>query len=72
MKRISTLLIIAIIFAISVFAQTKTPTIISSGTCGNNLTWILDNEGTLTISGEGDMYDGNAVSQEYDSRMCFF
>ena len=28
---------------------------ISSGTCGENLTWILDEEGTLTISGSGDM-----------------
>ncbi len=28
-----------------------------SGKCGENLTWILDDEGTLTISGTGDMYD---------------
>ena len=27
-----------------------------SGTCGDNLRWILDNEGTLTISGTGPMY----------------
>ena len=27
----------------------------SSGTCGENLTWKLDDEGTLTISGTGDM-----------------
>jgi len=27
----------------------------SSGTCGDNLTWTLDAEGTLTISGEGEM-----------------
>ncbi len=26
-----------------------------SGTCGDNLTWVLDDEGTLTISGTGDM-----------------
>lgn len=26
-----------------------------SGTCGENITWTLDNEGTLTISGEGHM-----------------
>ena len=28
-----------------------------SGTCGDNLTWILDTEGTLTISGTGDMWN---------------
>ena len=27
------------------------------GKCGNNLTWILDSDGTLTISGEGEMAD---------------
>lgn len=27
----------------------------TSGTCGENLTWTLDSEGTLTISGEGEM-----------------
>ena len=31
--------------------------IVSSGTCGDNLTWTLDREGTLTISGEGRMSD---------------
>ena len=29
----------------------------SSGTCGDNLTWFLDSDGTLTISGTGDMFN---------------
>ena len=29
----------------------------ASGTCGDNLTWELDSEGTLTISGTGKMAD---------------
>ena len=29
--------------------------VIASGTCGENLTWTLDEEGLLTISGEGEM-----------------
>ena len=29
----------------------------TNGTCGDNVTWTLDDNGTLTISGEGDMYD---------------
>ena len=28
-----------------------------SGTCGDQLTWVLDAQGTLTISGSGNMYD---------------
>ncbi len=28
-----------------------------SGTCGDNLTWVLDDEGTLTISGTGYMWE---------------
>ena len=28
---------------------------IASGTCGNNLTWVLTDEGELTIEGEGEM-----------------
>ena len=31
--------------------------IVASGTCGDNLTWTLDSEGTLTISGTGAMTD---------------
>ena len=30
----------------------------SSGKCGDNLTWTLDEEGLLTISGTGEMDDG--------------
>ena len=29
----------------------------ASGTCGDNLTWTLDDSGTLTISGSGEMYN---------------
>ena len=32
-------------------------TIVDSGTCGENLTWELDSEGTLTIDGAGKMDD---------------
>ena len=31
--------------------------IVDSGTCGDNLTWTLDSEGKLTISGTGEMED---------------
>ena len=35
----------------------------ASGTCGENLTWTLDDSGTLTISGTGDMYDYSSSSK---------
>ena len=31
--------------------------IVESGSCGNGLTWTLDDEGTLTISGSGKIAD---------------
>ena len=34
----------------------------TSGTCGDNLTWELDGEGTFTISGSGEMKDYEVVS----------
>lgn len=48
--------------------------IVASGECGDNLTWTLDDEGTLTISGEGNMTDYSHTSTLvrhapwYDSR----
>lgn len=33
---------------------------VASGTCGADLTWTLDENGTLTISGTGDMDDYNS------------
>ena len=34
---------------------------VESGTCGENLTWVLDSEGTLTISGSGRMQDYDPI-----------
>lgn len=37
---------------------------LENGTCGDNLTWELDEYGTLTISGTGDMWDYNHYGTE--------
>lgn len=37
----------------------------TSGVCGENLTWILDDSGTLTISGTGAMRDYNVVDTQW-------
>ena len=34
----------------------------TSGVCGDNLIWTLDDSGTLTISGTGDMADYNTTT----------
>ncbi len=38
---------------------------IISGTCGDNLTWIKDADGTLTISGKGEMQDYSTTETGY-------
>ncbi|MBO5370201.1 MAG: leucine-rich repeat domain-containing protein, partial [Clostridia bacterium] len=35
---------------------------VDSGNCGDNLTWTLDNEGLLTVSGTGDMTSWSEVT----------
>ena len=34
--------------------------LVTSGRCGDNLTWKLEADGMLTISGTGEMYNGNS------------
>ena len=58
--------ILSIVLALSVFCA-FVPLVASaetSGTCGKNLTWILDDYGTLTISGTGNMENWNLSSGE--------
>ncbi|MDE6848428.1 MAG: hypothetical protein K2J44_03660 [Ruminococcus sp.] len=43
-------------FFSDIFMKASAETIVS-GTCGENLTYILDDQGTFTISGTGDMTD---------------
>ena len=49
------------ISGVTAFAENEAPT---SGTCGENVTWELDEDGTLTISGNGAMKDFEHVHDE--------
>lgn len=40
----------------------------TSGKCGENVTWTLDDQGTLTISGSGAMRDYNLWNLYYDDQ----
>lgn len=37
--------------------ETDTVEILANGSCGNNVTWELNEDGLLTVSGTGSMYD---------------
>ena len=53
MKRILSLALMALLLCmLPVWAMAE---IVASGTNGENVNWSLDDEGTLTISGTGDM-----------------
>ena len=54
-------------FTCTICGERKTETIEAgiSGTCGDNLTWELDNAGTLTISGSGKMTDYASYEKIY-------
>ena len=68
---LAVLMIVSILPATALAADSD---IVASGTCGaegdgSNLTWTLDSDGTLTISGSGDMYDYGFLSAPwYGSR----
>ncbi len=59
MKRVLCLsLVLAMLCALLTFTPASAASITDSGTCGGaNLTWELDSDGTLTISGYGSMSD---------------
>lgn len=38
--------------------------LIASGTCGKDLSWTLDSEGQLCITGKGNMYDYEQIKEE--------
>ncbi len=56
--------------AVVVASPANAATVVDSGTCGDNLTWTLDSEGTLTISGSGAMEDyGMAKAPWYQKQI---
>jgi hypothetical protein len=56
MKKIILILFFAFL-SITIVNSAKAQIIIDQGYCGGNLTWTLLSDSTLTISGNGEMYD---------------
>ncbi|MCD8056068.1 MAG: leucine-rich repeat domain-containing protein, partial [Clostridiales bacterium] len=59
-------LCVGVIFAATLSMSAEDATVTDSGTCGDNLTWTLTSDGTLTISGEGEMYEYEAATSPWD------
>ena len=62
-KFLPLLLALAAVFALLTISASAAD-IVDSGTCGENLTWTLDSDGQLVISGTGDMEN---FSSKWDS-----
>ena len=45
----------------SAYQEPQPVVVVASGTCGDSLTWTLDDAGTLTISGSGSMSDNGST-----------
>ncbi len=67
MKKMIAVLLSALLLAGMLPAVSFATEIVASGRCGENVTWTLDDEGTLTISGTGAMNDYFDVSPPWDS-----
>ena len=72
-KRIFSFVLAVLMIASFLPATALAADIVDSGTCGakgSNLTWTLDSEGVLTISGSGDMrgYDPSVFGAPWDGR----
>ncbi len=65
MKKIFTLFLSFIMVLCLFNGITVSATEVASGTCGNNLTWVLDEDGVLTVSGEGEIPDYDETWNEY-------
>lgn len=64
MKRKLLGLLLSITMLITLFPAAMSVYAASSGVCGANLTWTLDDEGTLTINGSGKMYDYDSFGSQ--------
>ena len=62
-KLLSVVLSVLMLITVIPFSASAA-TVVASGECGENLTWTLDSEGLLTISGTGNMYDYSATDRE--------
>ena len=54
MRKLSKIMFLVMVFMMISVLKVNAEQV-DSGTCGENLTWTLDDKGVLVISGEGEM-----------------
>ncbi len=65
-RLVSVLLSLCIVLGIVSNSISATETV-ASGSCGDNLIWVLDSQGTLTIQGQGEMWDWAHITPPYSA-----
>ena len=64
MKKRLIILTLSVMFIFSLFPFSGFATyVVNRGTCGVNVSWTLDNEGVLLITGQGDMDTGDSLGE---------
>lgn len=71
-KRVLSLLLVISVLSTLITALPIGASAAESGICGDNLTWTLDDNGTLAISGEGEMWDFLSDSIPWDSEVPWY
>ena len=57
MKKLAVVLLLFLLLCAFPAGYAGAADTLDAGSCGSNLLWVLDSDGILTISGQGDMYD---------------
>ena len=68
-KRLLSFVLAVLMIASLLPATALAADIVDSGTCGAEVTWTLDSEGVLTISGSGYMYDNGSSGAPWHGRV---
>ncbi len=60
--------LVAALLAAGLTAAAEEPTVLKSGSCGDNVTWVLTDDGVLTVSGTGATWDYDFAQQKHPWR----
>jgi len=65
MRRYLAILVMIVALAILLSTNVFAADVVDSNNCGYNLSWTLDTDGVLTISGQHEMFDYNATTSPW-------